>query len=225
MVERSLTPCAVLFSWKNSPILRKDPLAKNFFNSLSTQTLPSLLGAPLSLVQASLRSSLPGGAPKPPELFLSAAQTARLKAKLAETQGETRANQSWKKDADVPRGKLVDLVSCTFGNPATGARGAAWELERRLEELKILEDEIGTRDSAARLEAARRAWEASMAPEARGGGLFFALDVETWEMDHLLLTEFGWSSVEKGAEGKWERVVQHVGAFSRPPPRDKCSRS
>lgn len=35
---------------------------------------------------------------------------------------------------------------------------------------------------------------------------------ETWEHDHFLLTEFGWSQVVFGSEATTEREDRHVGS-------------
>ncbi|KAL8277378.1 hypothetical protein RQP46_010218 [Phenoliferia psychrophenolica] len=196
----------VLYSWKNSPVLRKDPLARTFFQQLTTSSLPSLLGSPLSLIEGSLRSSLPTGPNKPPELFLTSAQCVQLKAKLSETMGPTRAKQSWKQDADIPPRKMAYARPITFGLQP-GSR-AAVELEMKLEQLKVLDDQIGTKDSAERLERVREAW--NKARMVDGAATFLALDVETWEHDHDLLTEFGWSLVQFSGGKEVARTVEHI---------------
>lgn len=200
-------------------MLRKDPLARTFFTHLTTQSLPSLLGTPLVLVEGSLRSSLPAGPNKPPELFLTASQCTVLKARLSESMGPTRTKQSWKVDADIPARKMAHARPVSFG--ATGGR-ASIELDMKLEQLKVLDDHIGTTPSRERLERAREAWDAVR----RGSeGTFLAIDVETWEHDHDLLTEFGWSLVRWSGGNEVGRAVEHVGQSASRPSRAQCKKN
>lgn len=154
----------VLFSWRNSITLKKDPLAKSWFKTqLTVQGLLALLGSPLALYEASL-----GG--RTPELFLSDEQCAVLRADLAVSMGPTRANGSWKQDAKLRKEKLSGLRRRTFAN--------ARELEQRMGELQLVEDAGSTMGAYQDLVKLRGVWSGM---KARGKGSFLAIDVETWD--------------------------------------------
>lgn len=170
----------MLFLWRHS--LKKDPLARQWFNSNCTVDSfhTTLGGYPLTLYE----SCLPN---KSPELFLDNHQCAALKAGLAQSMGPTRANQSWKHDT-IHSWKKLDI--------STGGKGISArlfyskeELEVRMSELKRVADVGATQPARNLLAKMRQLW--SLPPDKRPN--YIALDVETWELDHDQLTEFGWS--------------------------------
>lgn len=180
----------MLFSWKHS--LKRDYLARQYFESnVTVGTIDRRLGGyPLTLYE----SAQPG---KPPELFLSSHQCAALRHGLAESMGPTRANQSWNVQHDIPWHAL---------DPNTGGPGltavlfySVHDLERRMGDLRRVADHGVTAKPRRELEAMRALWRRGAGAGA-GRPNFVALDVETWEMDHDELTEFGWSV--RTAEGK-----------------------
>lgn len=151
-----------MYSWKNSPTLKKDPLARTFFQSLSTpHGLLSLLGAPITLYESSTSPA------KAPELYLSDKQGELLTSHLAITMGPTRAAASWKADANVPRAKLLGgIKKWHFESPA--------QVESKLLEMQRVDNSMATVDTAKDLEAMRKVYESAM-----GGShaAFLALDV------------------------------------------------
>lgn len=171
---------AVLFSWKHS--LKRDYLARQYFDSWVTlATIERRLGGyPLTLYE----SAQPGRAP---ELFLSSHQCAALRHGLAESMGPTRAAQSWNQQHDFSWQAL---------DPSTGGAGitpvvfySVHDLERRMGDLRRVADHAATAKPRGELDAMRALWR----QPKRTRPNFIALDVETWEMDHDELTEFGWS--------------------------------
>lgn len=155
---------AVLFAWRNSPTLKRDPLAKSFFKSLSLPSLFTILGAPLPLYEASLGT-------KPTELFLTDEQCARLRESLAVSMGPTRAAASWAQNANHARDKLSGLRRRTFAN--------AWDVEARMGELQLAEDAASTLPAYQELVRLRSIVSAM---RTKGKGSFLACDVETWEL-------------------------------------------
>ena len=171
-----------MFSWKHS--LKRDYLARQFFESCVTlQTIERRLGGyPLTLYE----SAQPG---KAPELFLSSHQCAALRNGLAESMGPTRARESWNQQYDVPWQKL---------DASTGGVGitavlfySVHDVERRMGDLRRVADRGATAKPRRELDAMRALWRQGQGQGQRPN--YIALDVETWEMDHDELTEFGWS--------------------------------
>ncbi|KAK4050647.1 hypothetical protein OIV83_003373 [Microbotryomycetes sp. JL201] len=67
---------------------------------------------------------------------------------------------------------------------------------------------LKARAQARELEATRSAWASAVRD---GGATFLSIDFETWEFDHDLLLEVGWSLVEfnKEEDGSVSRRVEH----------------
>jgi len=155
---------AVLFQWRNSITLKKDPLAKGWFKA--QMTLPGLfamLGSPLPLYEASVGH-------RALELFLSDDQCVILRGGLASLMGPTRANNSWRAESNLPREKLSGWRRRTFAN--------ARELEQKMGELQLAEDAGSTLGAYQELVRLRGIWSAL---QARGKGSLLACDVETYE--------------------------------------------
>ncbi|GAA5871214.1 hypothetical protein JCM1840_000148 [Sporobolomyces johnsonii] len=193
----------VIFSWPNNQLLKKDPLARTFFrNHVTLSSFASLLGGfPLTLYEASLASS-------PTELFLSADQCAALINKLAESMGQTRASQSWKPAANHSRESLQ-------GSTGGGIRSLVFrsqaELERRFAHLKDLADWAETRKHWEALKRAQDVWKRVQegAIKAEMAPVFLAIDIETFESDHDVVTEVGFSKLEMNDEGWQPLVTEH----------------
>jgi hypothetical protein len=171
---------AVLFSWKHS--LKRDYLARQYFeSSVTLQTIDRRLGGyPLTLYE----SAQPGRAP---ELFLSSHQCAALRNGLAESMGPTRARESWNQQYDQP---WQALDASTGGAGITAVLFySVHDLERRMGDLRRVADHGVTAKPRRELDAMRALWRLPAGQRPN----FIALDVETWEMDHDELTEFGWS--------------------------------
>lgn len=134
---------------------------------MTIQGLFAFLGSPLAVYEASL-----GG--RTPELFLSDEQCAILRAGLAVSMGPTRANGSWKVDANHRKEKLSGWRRRTFAN--------ARELEQRMSELQLAEDAGSTMGPYQDLVKLRGIWSAL---RAKGKGSFLAIDVETWDESTL----------------------------------------
>ena len=70
-------------------------------------------------------------------------------------------------------------------------------------------DKLASNAVALDLEMARQTYEQARAGQAGLGVM--AIDVETFEFNHSLILEFGWSFVELDEGGAQRREVQHVG--------------
>lgn len=168
----------VLFSWRLSNILKRDPLAKSVFTEqITLPGLFTILGTPLTLHEASIGS-------KPRELFLADDQCVILRAKLAESMGPTRTAQSWRAEANHLETTLKGLKSYSFQDVT--------QLEAHMAKLQAAEDLSATDGAYRELLNTRKVWRSA---KQRGLGSVIALDVETWERDHNDLTEFGWSTL------------------------------
>ncbi|GAA5893112.1 hypothetical protein JCM6882_003889 [Rhodosporidiobolus microsporus] len=204
----------VLFSWPNTPLLKRDGLAKAWFKANATMSTfaSSLGGYPLTVYEASLHPSTTGGSGAAlgvPELFLSQADCQRLIAALAEEMGPSRAQASWKETAWHRRAALER------GSPGGQIRVHKFAdqeaLENRFAELKDQDDWAASRPHWRDLKRAQEVW-ARMHDGARLGGmspLVVSLDFETWEADHDAITEVGIASVRIRRDGSYEERAEH----------------
>ncbi|GAA5857154.1 hypothetical protein JCM9279_007627 [Rhodotorula babjevae] len=189
----------VIFSWQNTPLLKRDGLARDFFRSHATMSTlaPSLGGFPLTLYEATLPDSVP-------ELWLDDAQCRRLIALLADSMGPSRAQSSWRDSAYHARSTLErsghgPVVARTFASQA--------DLERHFGHLKDQDDWHHTRPHWRELHRAqvvyRHLVSTSTLSTASSPPSFVAVDVETWEQDHDLVTEVGIATLtlSSGASG------------------------
>lgn len=184
----------MLFQWRNSITLKKDPLAKGWFKS--QMTLPglfALLGSPLPLYEASVGH-------RALELFLSDDQCVVLRAGLASLMGPTRAGNSWKADSNLPREKLSGWRRRTFAT--------ARELEQKMGELQLAEDATATLGAYQELVRLRGIWSAL---QSRGKGSLLACDVETYEFVSVVHRMFIYHSTTT--------VLASVSPPRRPGPR------
>ncbi|GAA5945399.1 hypothetical protein JCM3775_003883 [Rhodotorula graminis] len=180
----------VIFSWQNTPLLKRDGLARDFFRSHATMsTLANSLGGfPLTLYEATLPDSVT-------ELWLDDDQCRRLIALLADSMGPSRAQSSWRDSAYHSRAVLErsghgPVVARTFASQA--------DLERHFGHLKDQDDWHHTRQHWRELKRAQvvyhhlvAAASSSSPPSTSSPPSFVAVDVETWEQDHDLVTEVG----------------------------------
>ncbi|GAA5912469.1 hypothetical protein JCM8208_006609 [Rhodotorula glutinis] len=184
----------VIFSWQNTPLLKRDGLARDFFRSHATMSTlaASLGGFPLTLYEATLPDSVT-------ELWLDDDQCRRLIHLLADSMGPSRAQSSWRDSAYHPRSTLErsghgPVVARTFASQA--------DLERHFGHLKDQDDWHHTRQHWRELERAQvvyrhlvHAAAASSSSATSTPPSFVAVDVETWEQDHDLVTEVGIASL------------------------------
>ncbi|GAA5923623.1 uncharacterized protein JCM15063_003707 [Sporobolomyces koalae] len=169
----------VLFSWTHNPLTKRDPLANQYFKQSVQMSnfAASIGGYPLVIYEASL------GPDKPIELFLSSNQCETLMDGLVQKMGPTRARQTWKKDAVHHHSKLYDFKTYQFPDQES--------LEKRFAQLKQLNDFFET---AGRYTALVRAQEIVGHIEQHPGdrqARYIAIDIETYERDHDLVTEVG----------------------------------
>ncbi|KAM0748414.1 hypothetical protein T439DRAFT_382252 [Meredithblackwellia eburnea MCA 4105] len=186
----------VLYNWRNSPLLRKDPLAKNFFQSLTPAGLFDLLHitSPGEGITLWIGKPSSQGAE---EIFITATQLQTLTNKLAESQGPTRAQSSFDVQQKLNPARLSSLKPLPLKRKE--------DLEEKLAELKTKADFRSSEGFARQLEWAREVWKDIKIK----GGMAVAMDVETWEIDHDYVTEVGWSWV-RFENGKEERGAEHV---------------
>ncbi|BGP44201.1 hypothetical protein JCM10450v2_000010 [Rhodotorula kratochvilovae] len=192
----------VIFSWQNTPLLKRDGLARAFFKSRATMTTiaSSLGGFPLTLWEACLPGSVP-------ELWLSDTHCARLIAQLAETMGPSRAQASWKATAYHRRATLEragPVVPHVFRSQA--------ELEHRFGELKDVDDWHSTSAHWKELRHAQEAYAFLHAAVRRGDVQepeWIAVDIETWEQDHDIITEVGVASLRIDRRGELHSSCEH----------------
>ncbi|GAA5843707.1 hypothetical protein JCM11251_003470 [Rhodosporidiobolus azoricus] len=204
----------VLFSWPNTPLLKRDGLAKQWFKTHATMSTfaDTLGGYPVTVYEASLHTSSTGGSGAAlgvPELFLSESQCQRLISALAEEMGPSRSQASWKQTAWHRRSALER------GSPAGQIRVHHFrnqeELENRFAELKDQDDWAASRPHWRELKRAQEVW-ARWQEGARLGGMspvVVSLDFETWEADHDAITEVGIASLRVRRDGSWEEKAEH----------------
>ncbi|GAA5969280.1 hypothetical protein JCM8115_006748 [Rhodotorula mucilaginosa] len=198
----------VLFSWPNTPLLKRDGLARDWFKSHSTMTtfVDALGGFPLTVYEA----TLPGLAR---ELFLSQQQVDVLIADLSNLMGPSRARASFKETAFRKRSELVK------GTPSGAGQGirthvfhSQEELERRFGELKDEDDWHATTAHWRELKRAQSAWTFCRDRVVRGEigePHYVAVDVETWERDHDLITEVGIACLRFAPNGGSQFTTKH----------------
>lgn len=191
----------VLFSWPNNHLTKRDPIAQEWFKSKCQMHsfAQTLGGFPLALWEGSL------GPDKPVELFASGEQCKVLMDAFAEKMGPTRAAQTWKRDA-VHHGSEVDgLKQLEFANQAS--------VEAKFAQLKDDNDRYETRTHAAALSRAQEIVSRIQA-EKRGEARFCAIDIETYERDHDIVTEVGLAK-SVWRDGKFEPMeIRHLGTSS-----------
>ncbi|BGO98910.1 hypothetical protein NBRC10513v2_000013 [Rhodotorula toruloides] len=200
----------VCFSWPNTQLLKRDPIARTWFKTHSTiTTLPSALGGwPLILYEA-VSTSTQGV----PELFLSQQQCDSLINSLAELMGPSRARASWRDSAWLKREALIRSSAQAGGIQVRVFRSQA-ELEARFAELKDGDDWAATKTHWRELKRAQEVflWLGSGATKrpALGEPKFVAVDIETWEQDHALVTEVGVASLRYLQSGKVVTEARHL---------------
>ncbi|GAA6042341.1 hypothetical protein JCM8097_003856 [Rhodosporidiobolus ruineniae] len=197
----------VLFSWPNTPLLKKDGLAKMWFKTHATMsTFASALGGyPLPIYEAALASSNCGV----PELFLDEHQVAQLLALLAEEMGPSRAQASWKPTAWHSR---EALERGTAGGQIRVHRFESQEaLEDRFAQLKDHDDWAATKAHWTDLKRAQEVWSRLLdgARSRQLDPLVVAVDIETWEQDHDAITEVGVAMASIRPEGMLEVKAEH----------------
>ncbi|GJN91900.1 hypothetical protein Rhopal_004925-T1 [Rhodotorula paludigena] len=183
----------VVFSWPNTPLLKRDGLARAWFKAHATlATLAASLGGfPLTLYEA------PAAPSAVPELWLGGDQCARLIALLAQDMGPSRARDSWKHAAYHPRATLERAAAAAGGGRIVRhVFRDQRELERRFGELKDLDDWHATKTHWRELRRVQDVWRYLERQVHHDGGDLHrvdvvAVDVETWERDHDLVTEVG----------------------------------
>ncbi|GAA6059854.1 hypothetical protein JCM10212_007059 [Sporobolomyces blumeae] len=177
----------VLFSWTHSPVTKRDPLARAYFaERVHIKTFVETLGGfPITLYEGNL------GPNRATELFLGSDHCRVLVDGLAESMGPTRAESTWKRDAvhsqvDLAKGSNTGgVVKRTFETQA--------QLEARFAELKLENDRYESRHHRQALERARTVVEWIANDPNRVEARFVAVDVETYEMDHDIVTEVGFA--------------------------------
>ncbi|GAA5991264.1 hypothetical protein JCM10908_003229 [Rhodotorula pacifica] len=195
----------VLFSWPNTPLLKRDGLARNWFKSHSTMTtfVDTLGGFPLTVYEA----TLPGLVP---ELFLSEQHVNLLIADLSKLMGPSRARASFKETAWRKRSELVR--GSPEGQIRTHVFRTQEELERRFGELKDGDDWQSTTTHWRELKRAQAAWKycrEGVVQGTIGEPHYVAIDVETWEHDHDLITEVGMACLRFTRDGNSQFTTRH----------------
>ncbi|BGO88398.1 hypothetical protein NBRC10512_007279 [Rhodotorula toruloides] len=200
----------VCFSWPNTQLLKRDPIARTWFKSHCTiTTLPAALGGwPLTLYEAVASSTQ-----SVPELFLSQQQCDTLLNSLAELMGPSRARASWRDSAWHKREALI-RSSAQAGGIKVHVFHSQAELEARFAELKDGDDWAATKTHWRELKRAQEVfqWLGSGATKrpALGEPKFVAVDIETWELDHALVTEVGVASLRYLQSGKMVTEARHL---------------
>ncbi|BGP12096.1 hypothetical protein JCM10213_005203 [Rhodosporidiobolus nylandii] len=204
----------VCFSWPNTPLLKKDGLAKQWFKSHATMnTIASALGGfPLTVYEAALPpSSSTSPTNSIPELFLSRPQIDTLLASLAESMGPSRAQASWKATAWHTRSAL-ERGSVPYGGIRVHHFQNQAQLEDRFAQLKDANDWSATRGHWCDLKRAQEVWQA-IVDGVRAGRLpdaiVVSLDFETWEQNHDDITEVGVTWLRIRADGMFEEKAEH----------------
>lgn len=170
-----------------------------------TTFVEALGGFPITLYEATLSGNAP-------ELFLCEEQVHRLIDDLSSLMGPSRAKASFRETAYRKRAELVK------GSP--GGRihprqlASQEELERKFGELKDGDDWHATTAHWRELKRSQAAWAFCRDAVVRGdlgGGEphYVAVDVETWEHDHDLITEIGMACLRFSKEGKPDFTTRH----------------
>ncbi|GAA6008050.1 hypothetical protein JCM10207_007009 [Rhodosporidiobolus poonsookiae] len=198
----------VVFSWPHNPLLKRNGLAKAWFRShipMST-LIPALGGFPETIYEASTTNSVP-------ELFLSQAHCTALINQLAEQMGLSRAQASFKTQAWRKR---ADLMRTTPGGKVLARRFASQEeLENCFAKLEDGDDWAGTKQHWMELKRAQEVWQRLLTGAASGEMTLrvIAIDLETWELDHNLITEVGIASVRLKAGVVAENANKRNGRY------------
>ncbi|GAA5873636.1 hypothetical protein JCM8547_002664 [Rhodosporidiobolus lusitaniae] len=200
----------VLFSWVNTPLLKKDGLAKAFFRSKVTiSTLASSLGGfPLTVYEAVAPPSGPSSLGVP-ELFLSEQDCSTLLALLADQMGPSRAQASWKPTAWHRREALERFTP--GGRIYKHSFTSQAQLEHRFAELKDQADWAATKPYWVELKRAQQCWKRMREGAIRGEmrPLVAAVDIETWEVEKDTITEVGVASARPKLDGTVEEKTEH----------------
>lgn len=100
---------------------------------------------------------------------------------------------------------MLDLVEVKLGSQR--------ELDQKLAQLVVEDNWKATEGSWKLLVKMREVYKAAMVGETgKQQPRFWALDVETWEFDHSLLLEFGWSLLDFAKKEKM-RDNRHIGMW------------
>ncbi|GAA5974384.1 hypothetical protein JCM11641_005250 [Rhodosporidiobolus odoratus] len=199
----------VLFSWPNTPLLKKDGLAKAWFKSHATmETFATAVGGfPLTMYEAALPAT-PAGVP---ELFLPRSSCEALVASLAHEMGPSRAQASWKATAWHTRAALTK-GSHHIGGVKVHRFQSQAQLEDRFAQLKDANDWVATRQHWKELKRAQEVW-ARLVYGVRSGELqqatVVSVDFETWEADHDAITEVGVTTLRIKPPGAFEEQPEH----------------
>jgi hypothetical protein len=178
----------VIHNWKRNPVTRRDPLAAQFFSTLVVPaTLFSILGTPLVLYSA----SHPG---KTKELWFTADDCNKIRAEMAKLMGPTRTAESWKCN-DYDLSHFSDATKLILHDPD--------ELAVVFESLREANDAKAAGQKMVILDRVRKAWD------RKEIDTWIAMDFETWEQDHDLVTEVGLSWVDRDGN----RFHRHFGPF------------
>ncbi|POY75336.1 hypothetical protein BMF94_1564 [Rhodotorula taiwanensis] len=212
----------VLFSWPNTPLLKRDGLARNWFKTRSTMAtfVETLGGFPVTVYEA----TLPGLVP---ELFLAQHQVDRMINDLSNLMGPSRAKASFRETAYHHRAELVKGAKSGAAAAAAVAGLSSpeappiqthefktqEELERRFGQLKDGDDWRSTTTHWQELRRAQLAWkhcrEGVATGTLPGEPHYVAIDVETWEHDHDLITEVGLACLRFTKNGGSQFTTRH----------------
>lgn len=170
-----------------------------------TTFVEALGGFPITLYEATLSGNAP-------ELFLCEEQVHRLIDDLSSLMGPSRAKASFRETAYRKRAELVK--GSPGGQIHPRQLASQEELERKFGELKDGDDWHATTAHWRELKRSQAAWAFCRDAVVRGdlgGGEphYVAVDVETWEHDHDLITEIGMACLRFSKEGKPDFTTRH----------------
>ncbi|KAK4052238.1 hypothetical protein OIO90_004460 [Microbotryomycetes sp. JL221] len=174
----------VLYTWRQNNLLKKDPAAQKWYKQhMNSRNVFPLLGpTPVTIRVATLSSKTSATAD---ECFLSSEQCHKLIASLATLMGLTRAQASWKKEANVHVSKLYQSRQVLVNSVDA--------FLSEIDKLQRISDRQSTQPLAGNLMTMKELWRGL---KAAGKGAILAVDVEMWEHNQDKITELGWSAVD-----------------------------
>jgi len=197
----------VLFSWTHNPLTKRDPIAQQYFKAhVQMDNFAASLGSfPLTLYEGQLAKD------KPVELFLSGEQCQVFLDGFAEKMGPSRTKSSWNPSAVHDYSTLArdgGVKVWRFPNQET--------VQERFAQLKESNDFFETMHQYSSLERAQEVVKHIRGNTDKGEARFIAIDIETWERNHDLVTEVGFAK-STWKDGKFETMeTRHFGKLRLP---------
>jgi len=188
-------------------LTKRDPIAQQYFKAhVQMDNFAASLGSfPLTLYEGQLAKD------KPVELFLSGEQCQVFLDGFAEKMGPSRTKSSWNPSAVHDYSTLArdgGVKVWRFPNQET--------VQERFAQLKESNDFFETMHQYSSLERAQEVVKHIRGNTDKGEARFIAIDIETWERNHDLVTEVGFAK-STWKDGKFETMeTRHFGKLRLP---------